>query len=99
MIIDSKDINTFKNQKIEKLSQPEKSQTFWVIIGYLSAFMGGLFGLLIGYHLLTHKKVLPNGDKIFDYNEKDRKHGERILIIGVLILVFGVLRYLYKLTE
>jgi hypothetical protein len=94
--IDANVINEFKNQRLEKLSKPEKSQTIWVLIGYTSAFTGGLFGLLIGYHLLTHKKTLPNGDKIFDYNEKDRKHGERILILGIVILIFSILRLIYK---
>lgn len=90
--IDSNVINEYKNQRLEKLSVPEKSQTIWVIIGYIAAFTGGLFGFLIGYHLLTHKRLLPNGDKIFDYNEKDRKHGERILIIGVFIFILSLFR-------
>jgi len=58
-----------------------------VIIGYISSLFGGAFGIFIGRHLMSHKRVLPNGDKVFDYSEKDRKHGKRIQYIGIIVFI------------
>jgi len=41
--------------------------------------------------LLTYKKALPNGTRIYVYSNDDRKHGNRILIIGVVFLVIWLL--------
>jgi hypothetical protein len=95
--IELSEIEEYKKQRIETLSEPEKNQAFWIVMGYIFSFMGGLLGIIIGSHLLTHKRTLPNGDKIFDYKENDRKHGGRILIIGIIVILFSILRFIYKL--
>lgn len=88
--ITAEEIENIKQQRIIELSEPEESQKGYVILGYLSAFLGGLLGIFIGWHLLTYKKILPNGNRIYAYSENDRKQGNRILIIGIIFLVFWI---------
>lgn len=88
--ITTEEIENIKQQRIIELSEPEESQKGYVILGYLSAFLGGLLGIFIGWHLLTYKKILPNGNRIYAYSENDRKQGNRILIIGIIFLVFWI---------
>lgn len=85
--VSEKLLGTLRKQRIEELAKPEDSQKTWIMAGYLSAFLGGFLGLFIGWHLRSHKKVLPNGDSIYAYSNEDRKHGSRILILGIISLV------------
>lgn len=84
-------IEEIKGQRIIELSQPEEGQKGYIILGYITAFLGGLLGIFIGWHLLTYKKTLPNGNRIYAYSENDRKQGNRILTIGYIFLAFWLL--------
>ncbi|MDB5013033.1 MAG: hypothetical protein JWQ25_1235, partial [Daejeonella sp.] len=74
---------------IEELAKPEDSQKTWIIAGYIFSFLGGLLGIFIVWHLVSHKKTLPNGDSVYGYSVEDRKHGNRILIWGIIIFVIS----------
>ena len=80
-------LDTLRKQRIEELAKPEESQRTWIIAGYVFSILGGLLGLFIGWHLLSHKKTLPNGDRVYGYSIEDRKQGNRILILGIVFLV------------
>jgi hypothetical protein len=94
--ISNKDYLKIKNNRINELSQPEKSQNIYIIIGYICCILGGWLGLFIGWHLSTYKKTLPNGNKIFVYSEKDRKNGNRIFKLGIIFIVFWVIFQIFK---
>ena len=94
--ITSEEINELKKQRIIELSKPEQGQTVYIIIGYICAFLGGLLGIFIGWHLLTYKKTLPNGNQIYAYSENDRKQGNRILIIGGIFIVVWIFYRILK---
>jgi hypothetical protein len=85
------DIKKIKTNRIIELSKPEEGQTAYIIVGYVFAFLGGFLGIFIGWHLLTFKKTLPNGNRIYAYSDNDRKQGNRILIISVVFLVIWLL--------
>ncbi len=83
-------VNLLKKQRIEDLSKPEESQKTWIIAGYVFAVLGGVLGIFIGWHLSTHKKTLPNGDRLFAYSEHDRKQGKNLFLIGIISSIFWV---------
>jgi hypothetical protein len=83
-------LQKLKQQRVEELAKPEESQKTWIIVGYIFAFLGGFLGIFIGRHLSTHKKTLPNREKVFGYNETDRKHGSRIFFLGIVFLIIWV---------
>lgn len=82
--VDAELISTLKKKRNEELSKPEKSQKNWIYGGYIFALLGGLLGIFIGWHLMTFKKTLPNGQRIYGYVESDRKNGRMILIVGLI---------------
>jgi Superfamily I DNA and RNA helicases len=89
--IDSARLNALKQTRMEELAKPEKSRSFWIAIGYIWAISGGAIGIVIGYLLYSSKKTLPNGDRVYLYNQTDRMHGERMFLIGIVVFIVAVL--------
>ncbi|MBX2827465.1 MAG: hypothetical protein KTR22_04850 [Flavobacteriaceae bacterium] len=83
--VDQELLDSLKKRRLEDLAKPEGNQTAWIYVGYLFAILGGFLGLVIGYLLWKSKKTLPNGEKVYSYSDKDRKHGQTILIISLVI--------------
>jgi len=77
-------LSALTQQRIVALKVTEPPQTFWIIMGYIFALLGGVLGIFIGWHLSTYKKTLPNGEKVFDYSEADRRHGKLILYLSII---------------
>lgn len=75
-------------KRIKELSTEEKGSTLWTTVGYISAFLGGILGIAIGLNLWTSKRTLPDGSRVFIYTEKDRKHGQYITLIGIVMLCY-----------
>jgi hypothetical protein len=96
---DIDEINILKEEKLKKLSLPENGQIAWIVFGYVSAFVGGFLGLLIGYFLWKTKKNLPNGKKVFVYNDSIRNHGLRIFVISVVLFpIFFLVKFFDKIS-
>ncbi|WP_400191842.1 hypothetical protein [Hymenobacter sp. B81] len=70
-----------------ELAKPEEKQPIWIMLGYVSACVGGLLGIIIGWHLYSHKRTLPNGETVQAFSADDRVHGLRITILGVIFLI------------
>lgn len=81
------------NKRIEELRQPDRSSSKWIDLGYVFAILGGFLGFVIGYLLLTQKKTLPNGERVFANSLEDRKHGKRILYVALFFFMFYVFYY------
>ena len=88
-----------KEQKITALKKPEEANGGWIIAGYLMALAGGLLGILIGWFLWTSKKTLPNGERLYAYDEVDRWHGKRIFFIGVIVFAIAIWFRFYSLMN
>lgn len=95
VVVSSEFIENIKKQRYNQLSEKESFSSVWVIVGYVSAFLGGILGLAIGLGLWQMTKNLPNGEKAFIYDDYNRKHGKRITIIGFSMFVVYVLMRLY----
>lgn len=74
-------------KRIDDIRKPEKGKTAWLVFGYISAILGGLLGMLIGWVHWTLKKTDPTGQQIFAYDEKTRKTGKQIFLLGVVFAV------------
>lgn len=88
--INDETIELLKKQRINELAKPEDSSKSWIYAGYLFALLGGLLGIFMGYALTTSKKTLPNGQKVFTYSPMHRKHGARILIVGIIMFLVSL---------
>jgi len=91
-------IAAINEHRLDELKKPEPPQTFWVTVGYVIAitsimlpFFVCVIGLFIGWYLSTFKKTLPDGERIFGYNESDRINGKRIFNLSIIVFVLNVI--------
>jgi len=92
--ISDEEINKRKANRIEQLKTPENAIIQWIILGYASAIFGGILGIFIGYYLSRFKKRIPNGEKVFAYNNSSRNSGKIIFIVGIVSTIIWILVYL-----
>ncbi len=97
--INDQEMASIKQARIKELEKPEKPQTTWVILGYVFVLLGGVLGMFIGWHLSRYKRTLPNGKQIYAYQESDRIHGQRIFVLGIVLLVITLGYKIYLATN
>lgn len=90
------ELELLRQQRLQALAKPEKRQTGWIVAGYIFALLGGLLGIFIGWFLVTHKKTLPNGERVYNYSEPDRKHGSLIIRLSIVVIVLQVIYQVYE---
>jgi hypothetical protein len=90
-------LQQLKNNRLKELTAPDKNQKKWIIAGYIIALLFGLLGIFIGWHLYTFKKTLPSGERMYAYSKADRKHGERILVIGMVIFAISIVSFIMSM--
>jgi len=93
--IDNEDIAANRDSRRKQLAKPESGQLVWIILGYISACLGGLFGMLIGHSLWKATKRMPDGEKVPAYDQNVQNHGKNIFFIALIIFTLVVLRIIY----
>ncbi|MDN3582324.1 hypothetical protein [Mucilaginibacter flavus] len=94
--INEKILTDLKAERLKALKTPEPPQNGWIIVGYVFALLGGALGIFIGWYLVTFKKTLPNGERVYAYNESDRQQGKWILYIAIAVTVLVVV---YRISQ
>lgn len=89
--VDESTIAQLKTDRFKSLAEPMKSSLSWVILGYVFAFFGGIIGAIMGWHMSTHKKPLPNGQMTYAFTKGDRDHGKIIMVIGVIVIALSIM--------
>lgn len=66
----------------------EEIPTATLILGYLLSTT--IIGVLFGLSILQNKKILPDGTKVFTYDEDSRKHGKFMMWIALIALTLFI---------
>jgi hypothetical protein len=80
-----------KEERINELKKPERSETTWVMFGYIFAVCGGILGFFIGWQLWKGQKTLPNGEQVYTYTESDRNSGKLIFYLSIAGLLLAII--------
>jgi hypothetical protein len=94
--ITEEDIKRMNAARLEELRKPVAAENIWIALGYLFAVVGGLGGLIMGYLFMTTKKLLPNGERVYAYDEYTRKSGRNIFIFGVAAFAVTLISFLIR---
>ena len=85
-------LGKMKVKRLEELKQPDQMTfgiTWWItLVG--GSVTAGLWSAYFSWGLLTLKKTLPNGDRVYAYDLKSRKNAERVLWISLFFTLTWV---------
>ncbi|MDP4129292.1 MAG: hypothetical protein Q8939_03950 [Bacteroidota bacterium] len=93
--IPSGELKRFQDEKMRLLSRPEASDKSWTWLGYLMALLAAPLGMIIGFSMAFMQRTLPDGQRLFAYNEQDRREGKRILTLASVCLACWILAWLW----
>ncbi|QKG57110.1 hypothetical protein GKZ68_11000 [Hymenobacter sp. BRD128] len=80
-------LRLLRQRRVAELAAPPQDHQALIVGSYLSALLGGFFGLLVGYQLYFNRRLLPDGRRVYSYSATDRVHGLRILVLGIVVFV------------
>lgn len=84
-----------KKKRIDQLKEPQKAESGWLIFGFITMVLGGLFGLFIGYYLSGFRKTIPTGEKVYVYDETSRKKGRIMFYLGIVSVIAWIVIYMF----
>ena len=102
-LITEEKIIEIKKERIEELRKPTEIKSIWIILLYIITILGiflplfiSLSSIIYGYFIKNMKKTLPNGESVYQFSEKDRKHGTVFLFGGIFFFIFWILFFALK---
>ena len=66
---------------------PQKAPTWLLVLGWITAILGGLLGIAMGAILRFSKAADASGNKVPRYDDSSRQQGLYMMILGVVMLV------------
>lgn len=80
-----------KAERYKQLAQPEGEPAKNIVGYYIISILFSPIGMIIGWVWGYSKKQLPDGYKVYAYNDKVREHGRTIFLISMLLFVLTVI--------
>jgi|GEM_PF-1626736 len=68
----------------------KKASAWLLVIGWISAVLGGLVGIFIGAHIASAKATTGHGERAFRYDDYSRKQGIPMVVVGLMVFALGV---------
>lgn len=85
--VSNEKLEEIKKERNEQLAEPDSLSVWATIVGYITAFTGGIPGIFYGWYLVSFVKTLPNGKKVYGYDAKSRSNGKIILVLGIVMAI------------
>ena len=91
------DITSHKQQKqhdeallLEQMEQGEPGNPIWITLGFISALLGGLIGIVAGYvYSQSKNKEIGDGNHYY-YDLQTRNLGYGMLLLGVTVFILAI---------
>ena len=95
--ISKEKVEELRQKRIDELRKPEKGHKGWLIFGFISAILGGLLGIFLGWFHWTFKKTDPTGQRVYAYDQQTRKIGQGIFWIGLVSFIVWIIGWILTL--
>lgn len=93
--IPQQQLDQMRNDRVAFLKETRPYPKELFIAGWIGTILGGTFGLLIGWYILTFRKTIFNGERVFEYDQQSRNEAQKILRIAIVVQIITVILYLW----
>lgn len=97
--INEEKIEELRQKRIDDIRKPEKGHKGWLIFGFITALLGGILGIFIGWFHFTFKKTDPTGQQFYAYDTKTRRRGQQIFWLGLISFFIWIVSWIYGLWK
>lgn len=97
--VDKDTLEDWNQKRIDFLSKPEKVSAKYLRMAYTFCVLGGIVGYFMGRHLHGFHKLLPNGQKVLNFDDESRLKGKRIEMTGLIIFAVYVILFIILLDS
>lgn len=84
-------LDNLRTEYLEELKKPESISTLLTIVGFASASFGGILGIFIGLIILSGKKTIPTGEKVYAYDNESRQKGRLMILVGSIVAIIALI--------
>lgn len=88
------ELTEIEHKRLHTLARPEKVHKRLLALGYGAVLIFAPVSVFIGLGIWQSKKTLPNGEKVYVYDESSRQHGRVIVVIAVVMIAVALLSVL-----
>lgn len=93
--VDQSRLDEWKKNRLEFLARPDQVKGNYIFNSYLFCVLGGFIGFFMGRHLKKFRKLLPNGQKVFAFDEPTRLTGQKIERTGIIFMLLYLVLLFY----
>ena len=87
--------DNISQQVKEQLQTGKPGSPFYIFLCFILALFGGLLGIYAGYIYNQSKIKDAKGEEFYVYNEPTRKQGRIIMWLGIMVLLFLLLKFCF----
>lgn len=91
--ISEAELDKFRHAHKMRLSLGKPAPAGLIAAGFLTALLGGVLGLIIGFRLVYLTDIYPAGEEFYHYNSQSRSTGKLILTLASISFASGLAAY------
>jgi hypothetical protein len=89
-------LEQLKQKRIDELRKPVSISHRALYMGWLFAIAFGFFGMFYGYYIWKTRKTLPNGERVWTFDEKSRKKGAVLFLVSIFLFISLASYFIYS---
>jgi hypothetical protein len=94
VIITDQQLEKIKTESYQRQAKPEKWDLFMLILAYAATLLFAYPGIFLGLLYINTRKVLPDGKRVYAFDNTGRTHGFIMLVTGSLLITLGLFNIL-----
>ena len=85
------ELEEIRASRLQELRRPRSGMGL-VISGFAVLVLGGILSVILGWGLYTATRTDPIGRKFYEYDERSRKAGYLLVVLGIAVFIYYVIR-------
>lgn len=84
------EVQALRQVRTEQLATHKPLPTVWRIVGWITAVLGGIIGIVIGWNFYASRTTLPDGRSLATYSPADQQQGLWMMGVGTVTFLLGL---------